>query len=124
MKNKLYKTFFIISFLFVGVLLISCEKKEMPSKSGLKPNEISTVNGEIINTESFISELKLTRRKYRVEDKNDITEKETMFLKLKTLNGVYLGLYNIYDSSESRLPQLPSPKHSFSIFIASFNEHS
>lgn len=68
--------------------MISCEKEEVVSKSGLGSNIIATVNGEVIDVEGFKKELRLTNRKYRVEDNNEHSEKEVLFLKLKTLNEI------------------------------------
>lgn len=87
MKTRLQKPFFIWLF-FCAILFASCEKKEVVSKSGLKPNVIAMVNGEVIDINTFMEELRLTSRKYRIEDKADHTEKEILFLKLKTLNEI------------------------------------
>ncbi len=73
---------------FTAFLLVSCEKEEVISKSGLGPNIIATVNGEVIDIESFRKDLSLTGRKYRVQDNADHTEKEILFLKIKTLNEI------------------------------------
>lgn len=72
--------------IFTAFLCISCQKEEVVSKSGLKPHVVATVNGDIINVESFEKELRLTSRKYRVENSADLSEKKILFLKLKTLN--------------------------------------
>jgi len=74
--------------IFCVIFATSCEKEEVVSKSKLGPNIIATVNGELIDIEGFKKQLRLTSRNYRVEDSKDQSEKEILFLKLKTLNEI------------------------------------
>jgi peptidyl-prolyl cis-trans isomerase C len=88
LKNKTNKPYLIFWVIFAAIFGTSCEKEKVVSKSELSPNIIATVNGEVVDVESFKKDLRLTSRKYRVEDSKDHSEKEILFLKLKTLNEI------------------------------------
>jgi peptidyl-prolyl cis-trans isomerase C len=85
LKNKPYFIFLVI---FAAIFETSCQKEEVVSKSGLGADIIATVNKEVIYTEGFKKELRLTNRKYRVVNSKDQSKKEVLFLKLKTLNEI------------------------------------
>jgi len=98
-KNSLYRRFFVFFTIFYLVSIFSCQKNEVNSYIELKPNVIVIINGEVVNVKTFKKELRLTRRKYRVENNSDQGKKEILFLKLKTLNTI---IQNILFKQEAK----------------------